>query len=42
LADALARPEGFVDATRAALAQVKSDPRSVLALALASPDLSLC
>jgi uncharacterized protein (DUF1800 family) len=42
LADSLARPEGFGDATRAALAQVKNDPRAVLALALVSPELSLC
>jgi uncharacterized protein (DUF1800 family) len=42
LADAVARPEGFGDATRAALAQVKNDPQAVLALALASPELSLC
>jgi hypothetical protein len=42
LADALARPEGFGDATRAALSQSKNDPRSMLALALASPELSLC
>jgi uncharacterized protein (DUF1800 family) len=42
LADALGRPEGFSDATRGALAQVKTDPRGVLALALASPELSLC
>lgn len=41
LADALGRPEGFGDATRAALASVRGDARSVLALALSSPDLSL-
>jgi uncharacterized protein (DUF1800 family) len=39
LADALGRPSGFTASTKAALAQVKSDRRSVLALALASPDL---
>jgi uncharacterized protein (DUF1800 family) len=42
LADSLARPEGFGDATHTALGQVKHDPRSVLALALSSPELSLC
>jgi uncharacterized protein (DUF1800 family) len=42
LADSLARPDGFAEATRAALSQVKTDPRAVLALALASPELSLC
>jgi hypothetical protein len=42
LADSLARPDGFGDATRTALAQVKNDPKAVLALALASPELSLC
>ena len=42
LADSLARPEGFADATRAALAQVKTDPRAVLTTALSSPELSLC
>ncbi|MEY2459457.1 MAG: hypothetical protein QOG30_1287 [Acidimicrobiaceae bacterium] len=42
LADSLARPDGFANATRSALTQVKADPRSVLALALASPELSLC
>jgi hypothetical protein len=42
LADSVARPEGFGDATRAALAQVRADPRAVLTLALASPELSLC
>lgn len=42
LADSLARPDGFTGATRAALAQVKNDPWAVLALALASPELSLC
>jgi hypothetical protein len=41
LADALGRPDGFADATAAALAKVKSDSRSVLALALASPDLAV-
>ena len=41
LAVALARPDGFTDATRGALAQVKNDPRAVIALALASPDLSI-
>jgi uncharacterized protein (DUF1800 family) len=42
LSDALARPEGFADTTRAALTRAKRDPRAVLALALASPELSLC
>jgi hypothetical protein len=42
LADALGRPDGFGAATAAALAEVKSDPRAVLALALSSPELSLC
>jgi uncharacterized protein (DUF1800 family) len=42
LADSLARPDGFGEATRAALAQIKNDPRAVLALALSSPELSLC
>jgi uncharacterized protein (DUF1800 family) len=42
LADALGRPDGFAAATAAALAEVKSDPRAVLALALSSPELSLC
>ncbi len=42
LAVALAHPEGFTDATQTALAQVKRDGRLVLALALASPELSLC
>jgi uncharacterized protein (DUF1800 family) len=41
LADALARPNGFTDATKSALAQVKGDGRAVLALALASPDLAV-
>jgi uncharacterized protein (DUF1800 family) len=42
LAVSLARPEGFADATRAAMTAVKSNPRAVLRLALASPELSLC
>jgi uncharacterized protein (DUF1800 family) len=42
LADSVARPEGFGGATAAALAQVRADPRAVLTLALASPELSLC
>jgi uncharacterized protein (DUF1800 family) len=41
LADALGRPEGFGDATRAALARRDLDARARLALALASPDHSL-
>ncbi len=41
LADALGRPEGFSDATRAALAGVHGDATSTAALALASPDLAL-
>jgi len=41
LADVLGRPEGFVDATRTALAAVRADPRAVLALALSSADLSI-
>lgn len=42
LADALGHPDGFGNATRDALATVRSDPRAVLAGALASPELSLC
>jgi uncharacterized protein (DUF1800 family) len=42
LADALGHPEGFGAATRTALGQVRSDHRAVLAIALASPELSLC
>ena len=42
LAVSLARPEGFGEATRAALTDVRSNPRAVLRLALASPELSLC
>jgi len=41
LGDALGRPTGFSASTRAALSQVKGDGRSVLAVALASPDLAL-
>jgi len=42
LADTLGHPEGFGDATTAALTQLKGDPRAVLALALASPELAQC
>jgi uncharacterized protein (DUF1800 family) len=42
LADSLARPDGFSAATAAALAQVRNDGRAMLALALASPELSVC
>jgi uncharacterized protein (DUF1800 family) len=41
LADALGYPNGFSAATKTALSQVKGSGRSVLALALASPDLAL-
>ena len=41
LAAALLRPEGFSDATRAALGKVRGDARNVLALALSSPDLAV-
>jgi uncharacterized protein (DUF1800 family) len=41
LADTLGRPGGFSEATAAALADVKGEPRAVLAVALASPDLAV-
>ena len=41
LADALGRPEGWSDATRAALARSGLDAGGRLAIALSSPDHSL-